>query len=146
MTAAAGIAYGQPAGLGAYWAVCSVENLFRRLPVHWAWWPTIGGLIVGAGGLIEPRAPVLLFLSATGSKVPRDDCPADGVWEGGRSFCLEGAGADGAACLTQTPACHSAHAPLRPACPLTSAKEITASVMDTTIATAIQCISLDPPD
>jgi H+/Cl- antiporter ClcA len=33
-----------------------LEDLFERLPVHWMWWPAIGGLIVGAGGLIEPRA------------------------------------------------------------------------------------------
>ncbi|HEX5120742.1 MAG TPA: chloride channel protein [Pseudonocardiaceae bacterium] len=32
------------------------EDGFHRLPVHWMWWPAIGGLIVGAGGLIEPRA------------------------------------------------------------------------------------------
>jgi H+/Cl- antiporter ClcA/CBS domain-containing protein len=33
-----------------------LEDLFERLPIHWMWWPMIGGLIVGAGGLIEPRA------------------------------------------------------------------------------------------
>ncbi len=32
------------------------EDGFRRLPVHWMWWPAIGGLIIGAGGLIEPQA------------------------------------------------------------------------------------------
>ncbi len=26
-----------------------------RLPIHWMWWPAIGGLVVGIGGLIEPR-------------------------------------------------------------------------------------------
>ncbi|HEY4457424.1 MAG TPA: CBS domain-containing protein, partial [Pseudonocardiaceae bacterium] len=25
-------------------------------PVHWMWWPAIGGLIIGGGGLVEPRA------------------------------------------------------------------------------------------
>ena len=29
---------------------------FARLPFHWMWWPAIGGLIIGLGGLIEPRA------------------------------------------------------------------------------------------
>jgi H+/Cl- antiporter ClcA len=24
--------------------------------MHWMWWPAIGGLAVGLGGLIEPRA------------------------------------------------------------------------------------------
>ncbi|MEK6295159.1 MAG: chloride channel protein, partial [Paraburkholderia tropica] len=33
-----------------------VEDLFGRLPLHWSWWPAIGGLVVGIGGFIEPRA------------------------------------------------------------------------------------------
>lgn len=33
-----------------------IEDAFERLPVHWMWWPAIGGLVVGLGGLIEPRA------------------------------------------------------------------------------------------
>ncbi|MBF6242809.1 chloride channel protein [Nocardia elegans] len=32
------------------------EDSFARLPVHWMWWPAIGGLIIGIGGLFEPRA------------------------------------------------------------------------------------------
>jgi CBS domain-containing protein len=32
------------------------EDAFHRLPLHWMWWPAIGGLIIGLGGLIEPRA------------------------------------------------------------------------------------------
>ena len=32
------------------------EDAFARLPVHWMWWPAIGGLIIGVGGLFEPRA------------------------------------------------------------------------------------------
>jgi CIC family chloride channel protein len=32
------------------------EDAFARLPVHWMWWPALGGLIIGIGGLIEPRA------------------------------------------------------------------------------------------
>ena len=32
------------------------EDLFHRLPIHWMWWPAIGGLVIGVGGLIEPRA------------------------------------------------------------------------------------------
>jgi CBS domain-containing protein len=27
--------------------------LFHRLPVHWMWWPAIGGVVVGLGGLID---------------------------------------------------------------------------------------------
>lgn len=32
------------------------EDSFGKLPIHWMWWPAIGGLIIGIGGLIEPRA------------------------------------------------------------------------------------------
>jgi len=35
--------------------VYGFEDLFERLPIHWMWWPAIGGLFVGVGGLIEPR-------------------------------------------------------------------------------------------
>jgi len=33
-----------------------IEDSFEALPIHWMWWPALGGLIVGLGGLIEPRA------------------------------------------------------------------------------------------
>jgi H+/Cl- antiporter ClcA len=33
-----------------------VEDTFERLRLHWMWWPAIGGLAVGVGGLLEPRA------------------------------------------------------------------------------------------
>jgi H+/Cl- antiporter ClcA/predicted transcriptional regulator len=33
-----------------------LEDAFERLPIHWMWWPVLGGLFVGLGGLIEPRA------------------------------------------------------------------------------------------
>jgi chloride channel protein, CIC family len=36
-------------------ALYRVEDLFHRLPVHWMWWPALGGLVVGLGGMIEPR-------------------------------------------------------------------------------------------
>ena len=34
----------------------AAEDLFDHLPVHWMWWPALGGLVVGLGGLIDPRA------------------------------------------------------------------------------------------
>ncbi len=34
----------------------AVEDGFRKLPLHWMWWPAVGGAIIGLGGLIEPRA------------------------------------------------------------------------------------------
>jgi H+/Cl- antiporter ClcA len=37
-------------------AVYAAEDAFHRLPIHWMWWPAIGGLAVGLGGLIQPRA------------------------------------------------------------------------------------------
>ncbi|MEX3844591.1 chloride channel protein [Paraburkholderia sp. BR10882] len=37
-------------------ALYKVEDLFGHLPLHWSWWPAIGGLVVGIGGFIEPRA------------------------------------------------------------------------------------------
>ncbi|NDW08004.1 chloride channel protein [Jiella pacifica] len=36
--------------------VYACEDAFQKLPIHWMWWPAIGGLVVGLGGLIEPRA------------------------------------------------------------------------------------------
>jgi H+/Cl- antiporter ClcA/CBS domain-containing protein len=36
--------------------VSSSESLFERLPVHWMWWPAIGGLAIGLGGWIVPQS------------------------------------------------------------------------------------------
>ncbi len=38
------------------YAVYASEDAFKRLPIHWAWWPCIGGLVIGLGGLLVPRA------------------------------------------------------------------------------------------
>jgi chloride channel protein, CIC family len=35
--------------------VYACEDLFQKLPLHWMWWPAIGAVFVGVGGLIEPR-------------------------------------------------------------------------------------------
>jgi CBS domain-containing protein len=48
---------GTIAGLGSGLLTTMVygfEDLFNKLPFHWMWWPAIGGLCVGIGGLIEP--------------------------------------------------------------------------------------------
>ena len=37
-------------------ALYKIEDLFSKLPIHWMWWPAIGGLAVGIGGYFEPRA------------------------------------------------------------------------------------------
>src|SRR5699024_3924188 len=45
-------------GLGAWLvtkAVYAAEDSFKKLNIHWFWWLPIGGLVIGLGGLIEPR-------------------------------------------------------------------------------------------
>ena len=37
-------------------SVYAAEDAFRKLPVHWMWWPALGGLVVGLGGLAFPQA------------------------------------------------------------------------------------------
>ncbi|MGH9301360.1 MAG: chloride channel protein, partial [Acidimicrobiales bacterium] len=39
-------------------AVYLAEDTFLKLRpyLHWMWWPTIGGLIIGLGGLVDPKA------------------------------------------------------------------------------------------
>ncbi len=38
-------------------AVYACEDLFqKRMPIHWMWWPAIGGLGIGLGGLLFPQA------------------------------------------------------------------------------------------
>lgn len=32
-----------------------IEDGFEKLPIHWAWWPAIGGVAVGIVGYFEPR-------------------------------------------------------------------------------------------
>lgn len=35
-------------------AVYYIEDLFEKLPVHWMWWPAMGGLAVGIIGFYQP--------------------------------------------------------------------------------------------
>ena len=37
-------------------AVYASEDAFQALPIHWMWWPALGGLVVGAGGWLFPQA------------------------------------------------------------------------------------------
>jgi H+/Cl- antiporter ClcA len=57
-TLAFAILVGAVAGL-ASGAVTSLvyrfEDVFRKIPVHWMWWPAIGGLGVGLIGWVDPR-------------------------------------------------------------------------------------------
>jgi chloride channel protein, CIC family len=52
------------AGIGALVGVASVavtklvyaiEDAFEKLPIHWMWWPALGGLAVGVVGLVSPH-------------------------------------------------------------------------------------------
>ncbi|HEY0862852.1 MAG TPA: chloride channel protein [Lacunisphaera sp.] len=47
---AAGLGSGALTALVYLW-----EDLFAKLPLHWMWWPALGGLAIGLGGLIDPR-------------------------------------------------------------------------------------------
>ncbi|OBJ19356.1 chloride channel protein, partial [Mycobacterium colombiense] len=49
-------ACGAVVAIAATRLVYLAEDAFSRLPIHWMWWPAIGGLVIGAGGLVEPRA------------------------------------------------------------------------------------------
>lgn len=55
---AAALLVGLAAGLGS-WLLTSLvyafEDLFQKLPIHWMWWPALGAVVVGIGGVIEPR-------------------------------------------------------------------------------------------
>lgn len=37
-------------------AVYAAEDAFYKLPIHWMWWPALGGLVIGLGGLLFPQA------------------------------------------------------------------------------------------
>lgn len=52
------VAVGLLAGFGSGFLtllVYAFEDLFHKLPLHWMWWPAIGGVFIGLGGVIEPR-------------------------------------------------------------------------------------------
>jgi len=53
------VAVGLIAGLASTaltYAVYASEDAFKKLPIHWVWWPALGGLVVGLGGLLAPMA------------------------------------------------------------------------------------------
>ncbi len=45
--------------------VYAAEDAFGKLPLHWMWWPTLGGLVVGIGGLIDPAALGVGYVNIT---------------------------------------------------------------------------------
>ncbi|MGI0086041.1 MAG: chloride channel protein, partial [Nitrososphaerales archaeon] len=50
-----GVAAGGVSTILTY-AVYAAEDSFRKLPLHWMWWPAIGGVAIGIGGIFAPRA------------------------------------------------------------------------------------------
>jgi CBS domain-containing protein len=51
------IGLGAAIGVVAGWVTRSIyfiEDVFERLPVHWMWWPAIGGIAVGVVGYFAP--------------------------------------------------------------------------------------------
>ncbi|WP_340267259.1 chloride channel protein [Sphingobium mellinum] len=51
-SAGIGLAVGLMAAILSTSLYC-IEDLFHRLPIHWMWWPAIGAIVVGLGGLID---------------------------------------------------------------------------------------------
>lgn len=52
---ALGLVAGLASGLCTH-MVYATEDFFEKLPIHWMWWPALGGVVIGVGGLIEPAA------------------------------------------------------------------------------------------
>jgi len=53
------LAVGIAAGLGSAVLTALVygaEDMFAKVPLHYMWWPVIGGAVIGLGGLLQPRA------------------------------------------------------------------------------------------
>jgi H+/Cl- antiporter ClcA len=42
-------------GVGVTKVTYGIEDVFEKLPIHWMWWPAIGGLVVGIIGYTEPQ-------------------------------------------------------------------------------------------
>jgi H+/Cl- antiporter ClcA len=49
-----GVAAGFASGLLTM-LVYACEDIFQKLPFHWMWWPAIGAVVIGVGGIVEPR-------------------------------------------------------------------------------------------
>ena len=55
LCAAMGIIGGVSSGILTQ-MVYKSEDFFQRLPIHWMWWPALGGIVIGIGGLVSPHA------------------------------------------------------------------------------------------
>ncbi|GAB3786907.1 chloride channel protein [Dyella agri] len=57
MALATYVLIGAVVGLISVWTtriVYGIEDLFEKLPIHWMWWPAIGGVAVGVVGYFAP--------------------------------------------------------------------------------------------
>ena len=54
ISAALGVVTGLEAALLSF-VLYRIEDGFHRLPIHWMWWPAIGAVVVGVGGLFDLR-------------------------------------------------------------------------------------------
>jgi H+/Cl- antiporter ClcA len=54
ISAAMGLATGVLAAVLSF-ILYRIEDGFHRLPIHWMWWPAIGAVVVGLGGLFDQR-------------------------------------------------------------------------------------------
>lgn len=54
MAAGVGVLAGFGSGLLTM-LVYACEDVFQKLPLHWMWWPAIGAVFIGVGGVVEPR-------------------------------------------------------------------------------------------
>ncbi len=61
---AVGIVCGMVSGL-LTGMVYAAEDGFGKLPIHWMWWPVLGGLVVGVGGVFDPAALGVGYVNIT---------------------------------------------------------------------------------
>jgi chloride channel protein, CIC family len=54
ISAAIGLGTGLLAALLSF-LLYRIEDGFHRLPIHWMWWPALGAIVVGIGGLFDIR-------------------------------------------------------------------------------------------
>ena len=54
ISAALGLATGLLAAILSF-LLYRIEDAFHALPIHWMWWPAIGAVVVGIGGLFDLR-------------------------------------------------------------------------------------------
>ncbi|MGN6155579.1 MAG: chloride channel protein [Sphingomicrobium sp.] len=54
IAAVLGVVMGLEAGLLSF-VLYKIEDGFHALPIHWMWWPAIGAVAVGIGGILDAR-------------------------------------------------------------------------------------------